>query len=83
MARVVKLSPELRELAVSLVMATQPDSPQAPESVKRLVRYGSSPRGAQAMVLSAKIRTAAAGRDQVTRRIFSRRSIRRCGIGCC
>jgi MoxR-like ATPase len=67
LARVVKLSPELRKLAVGLVMATQPGQPQAPESVKRLVRYGSSPRGAQAVVLAAKIRAAAAGRDQVTR----------------
>ena len=67
LARVVNLPPELRKLAVLLVMATQPDCPQAPESVKRLVRYGSSPRGAQAIVLAAKIRTAAAARDQVTR----------------
>ncbi len=67
LARVVKLSPELRRLAVAWTTATQPDHPQAPESVKRLVRYGASPRGAQAMVLAAKIRAAAAARDQVVR----------------
>ncbi len=67
LARVVALSPELRRLAVSLIMATQPGHAQAPESVERLVRYGSSPRGAQALVLAAKILAAAGGRDQVVR----------------
>ena len=75
LARVVNLPPELRKLAVLLVMATQPDCPQAPESVKRLVRYGSSPRGAQAIVLAAKIRAAAAARDQVTRDGSPRRGL--------
>jgi MoxR-like ATPase len=67
LARVVLLPPDVRRLAVSLTMATHPDHPQAPDIVKRLVRYGASPRGAQTLALAAKIRAAADGRDQASR----------------
>jgi MoxR-like ATPase len=67
LARIVSLSPELRRLAVCWTTATHPDHARAPEPVKRLVRYGSSPRGAQAMVLAAKIRAAADARAEVCR----------------
>jgi MoxR-like ATPase len=40
--------------AVDLVVATHPDHPEAPASVRRYVRFGASPRGAQALVLAAK-----------------------------
>jgi MoxR-like ATPase len=65
-ARAVSLPAPLRHWAVGLVAATQPDSPQAPEMVRRCVRYGSSPRGAQALVMAAKVRAAAAGRADVS-----------------
>ncbi|MGA2031254.1 MAG: MoxR family ATPase [Thermoguttaceae bacterium] len=64
-ARAVTIAPELRRLAVTLMAATHPDFAQAPDVVKQFVRYGSSPRGAQALVLGAKIRAAAAGRLQL------------------
>jgi MoxR-like ATPase len=64
-AREVAIPANLRRRAVSLVAASHPDFAQAPEMVRRLVRYGSSPRGAQALVLGAKIRAAAAGRAEV------------------
>jgi MoxR-like ATPase len=38
-----------------LLLATHPDQPAAPELVKRYVRYGASPRGAQAILLGAKV----------------------------
>ena len=38
--------------ASRLVLATHPDSPTSPDLVKRYVRYGSSPRGAQGLILS-------------------------------
>jgi MoxR-like ATPase len=37
-------------------MATHPEHELAAEVTKRYVRYGASPRGAQAMILGAKIR---------------------------
>ena len=40
--------------AVDLVVASHPDQPEAPAAVRRYVRFGASPRGAQALVLAAK-----------------------------
>jgi len=40
--------------AVDLVVATHPDRPEAPAAVRQYVRFGASPRGAQALVLAAK-----------------------------
>jgi MoxR-like ATPase len=45
----------IKDYAVRLVMATHPDSAQAIDMVKRYVRYGSSPRGAQALTVAAKV----------------------------
>ncbi len=64
-ARRVPISVEVRRLAVTLVAATHPGHQQAPETVRRLVRYGSSPRGAQALVLAAKVRALREGRSEV------------------
>jgi MoxR-like ATPase len=52
--REVVIAPEVRNYAMRLVLATHPDSEFAPEPVKKYVRYGSSPRGAQTIVLAAK-----------------------------
>jgi MoxR-like ATPase len=48
-----------------LLVATHPDSETAPDIVRRYIRYGSSPRGAQAMVLASKIRALLEGRLNV------------------
>lgn len=48
--REVLVAPHVREFAVDLVLATQPTHPQAHELARRYIRYGSSPRGAQALV---------------------------------
>jgi MoxR-like ATPase len=40
--------------AVDLVVATHPDRPEAPAAVRQYVRFGASPRGAQALILAAK-----------------------------
>jgi len=48
--RQVLVAPHVQEHAIDLVMATQPESSQAHELAKKYIRYGSSPRGAQAMV---------------------------------
>jgi MoxR-like ATPase len=50
----VAVAPEVRGYAVRLTVATHPENPVAPESVRKYVRYGSSPRGAQALILAAK-----------------------------
>ena len=53
--------PALR-LALRVVRATHPDTADAPPIVKTYVRYGASPRAAQAIVLGAKAMALLAGR---------------------
>ncbi|MFT4541590.1 MAG: MoxR-like ATPase [Planctomycetota bacterium] len=65
LVRGVPASREIVELVSSLVLATQPSSKFAPERVRALVRYGSSPRGGQAILLSAKARALVKGRLHV------------------
>jgi MoxR-like ATPase len=48
-----------------LIVATHPDEPAAPEKVKTFVRYGASPRGAQALIVGAKINALLEGRNNV------------------
>ena len=48
--RQVLVAPHVQDYAIELVMATQSDQAEAPEVVKKYVRYGSSPRGALALV---------------------------------
>jgi MoxR-like ATPase len=54
--RAVEVGETVRGFAIRLLMATQPHSPHAPDSVKRDVLLGASPRGAQALLLLAKVR---------------------------
>ena len=42
--------------------ATHPQSSEAPDLTKRFVRFGASPRGAQSVLLAAKIRALFEGR---------------------
>jgi MoxR-like ATPase len=43
------------DYVVRLIQATHPDSDSASEPVRKYVRYGASPRGAQAIILGAKV----------------------------
>src|SRR6187399_2991510 len=65
LARSVPIAPHVTAYAVSLLAATHPDNVRAPELVKRYVRYGGSPRGAQALVLAGKIHALMDGRFNV------------------
>jgi MoxR-like ATPase len=56
----------VRDFAVKFVMATQPDSEGAHEAAKKWIRYGSSPRGAQALVESGRVLALMRGRLQVS-----------------
>jgi MoxR-like ATPase len=66
LVRQVIIAPHVEELAADLLLGTHPESEGAPESVHKYVRYGASPRGAQAMVLTAKARALLAGRYNVS-----------------
>jgi MoxR-like ATPase len=66
LVREVPIRTELLRRVASLVRATHPDAPGAPDGVRRLVRFGSSPRGGQALVLASKARALVEGRLFVT-----------------
>src|SRR5438067_904214 len=65
LAREVPMASHVREYAIKLVLGTHPDKDSATDQARRFVRFGASPRGAQAVVLTAKIRALLAGRYNV------------------
>src|SRR5881398_533674 len=64
--REVPIASHVRDLASTIVMATHPQWEGAPDVARRFVRYGASPRGAQALVLGAKVKALAEGRYNVS-----------------
>src|SRR6185295_16280249 len=64
--RQVKIADPVLRYALRIVRATHPDVADAPESVRSYVRYGASPRAAQAITLSAKALAVLAGRFHVS-----------------
>ncbi len=65
LAREIPIATHIREYAIKLVLATHPTTPEATSMVKQFARFGSSPRGAQAVVVAAKIRALLHGRFNV------------------
>ncbi len=65
LARQVPVASPVAEYASRLVIATHPESDEAPEVVRRYVRYGASPRAAQALILGGKVTALLAGRYNV------------------
>src|SRR6516162_3112389 len=60
--RSVLVAPHVQEYAVHLVMSTQPEQSEAHELARKYIRYGSSPRGAQALVECGRVRALMRGR---------------------
>ena len=60
------VAPHVRDYAISLVMATQPREGAEHALARKYVRYGSSPRGAQALVLCGRVRALMRGRLHVS-----------------
>ena len=54
MIRQVKISEPVLRYGLRLVRATHPQVKDAPERIRKYVRYGASPRAAQAIVLASK-----------------------------
>jgi len=62
----VIMAPHVQDYVVRLAMATHPGGEFATEMATRYVRWGSSPRGAQAMTLAAKVHALLDGRFNVS-----------------
>jgi MoxR-like ATPase len=67
LARQIPIADEIRRYGIAIVLATHPENELAADKTRRFVRYGSSPRGAQAMILAAKIRAILDHRYHVAR----------------
>jgi len=67
LAREIPVADDICRFAVDLVMGTHPDAQHAAPFVKKYVRFGASPRGAQAMLLGAKINAILDGRFHVAK----------------
>ncbi len=63
--REIIVAPHVQDYAVRLVLATHPETEYATEMVKQYVRVGSSPRGAQSIIMGAKIKALRAERYNV------------------
>ncbi|WP_425618769.1 AAA family ATPase [Anatilimnocola sp. NA78] len=67
LVREIPIANEVRRYGIAIVMATHPEHEMAADITKRYVRYGASPRGAQALILGAKIRAIMDNRYHVSR----------------
>lgn len=61
----VVVSDPMRDYACRLVLSTHPDTEFAPEKAKQFLRWGASPRAAQALIKAARVRALSQGRPHV------------------
>jgi MoxR-like ATPase len=66
LVRDVIVAPHVQDYAIRLALASHPDGPFAPDITNRYIRWGSSPRGVQTLVLAAKVRALLDGRYNVS-----------------
>ncbi|MFQ5407091.1 MAG: AAA family ATPase [Anaerolineales bacterium] len=66
LARQVPVASHVHAYVAGLVKATHPSGEAAPPMVREFVRYGASPRGAQALILGAKVLALMADRYNVS-----------------
>ncbi|MDR3619612.1 MAG: MoxR family ATPase [Paludisphaera borealis] len=66
LVRDVIIAPHVQDYAIRLALATHPEGPFAASVTNQYVRWGSSPRGVQTLVLAAKVRALLDGRYNVS-----------------
>ena len=64
--REVLVAPPVQDYAIRLILATHPQGEFAAPETNQYLRVGASPRGAQALVLAAKVRALLEGRYNVS-----------------
>lgn len=67
LVREIPVAQSVLDFALSIILASHPDTAESAPVSKRYARYGSSPRGAQALITAAKIRALLAGRLNVSK----------------
>ncbi|WP_020471326.1 AAA family ATPase [Zavarzinella formosa] len=66
LVREILVAPPIQDYAIRLLLATHPQGEFAPAVTNRYFRVGASPRGAQALILAAKVQALLAGRYNVS-----------------
>lgn len=66
LARDVPVARHVQDYALRILKGTHPDSANALELTKRFVRFGSSPRGGQSILVASKVRALMDGRFNVS-----------------
>jgi MoxR-like ATPase len=66
LVRQVIVAPHVQDYAIRLGLATHPEGQFAPPVANQYIRWGSSPRGVQTLVLAAKVRALLDGRYNVS-----------------
>ena len=66
LVREVPVASHVKDYAVRLVLATHPKSETAAAVTNQYLRFGSSPRGAQTLILAGKVRALTQGRFNVS-----------------
>jgi MoxR-like ATPase len=62
LVRKIIMAPHVQDYAIRLTMATHPGGPYAVETTNKYIRWGASPRAAQAITLGAKLQAMLDGR---------------------
>ncbi len=65
--RQVPIAEHVKNYVIRVVLATHPNDQYAPETVKKYVMFGASPRGVQSLVLAGKVSALLDGRYNVAR----------------
>ncbi len=65
-ARQIPVADSVQESALKLVLATHPETADAPEVSRKYLRFGASPRAAQAILSTARVRALEQGRCNVS-----------------
>ena len=66
LVRSVAIAPHVQDYAVRMVLATHPGGQFAPPMTNQFLRFGASPRAAQALALGAKVKALLGGRTAVS-----------------
>lgn len=66
LVREVLIAPPIQDYAIRLILGTHPKGPYVHPQANQYIRCGASPRGAQSLVLAAKVRALLAGRYNVS-----------------
>src|SRR5436305_9888999 len=65
LVREVLVAPPVQDYAIRLVLATHPGGEFAAGETNKYIRFGASPRGAQALILASKVRALMEGRYNI------------------